>query len=155
MPMPSEWRVARPRAAQRASSPRPSGFSLLELLIVVAILGLLAALVFGRLGGELGESKVKTTRVQLESLSQAVDRYQLHVGRYPTEEQGLAALIEQPDDAESWKGPYLGKTAVPTDGWNRPFVYEHDEQFGFVIRSLGADGAPGGEGENADIDNRS
>lgn len=138
----------RRRAAARA-------FSLLEILIVLAIMGLLAALVASRLTGTFGQSQVKATKVQLQSLTASVERFRTDVQRYPTEQEGLQSLVTKPLDAEGWAGPYLDKNVVPTDAWKRPFIYRTDDTFGFRIVSLGADGKEGGEGENADLDNRS
>jgi general secretion pathway protein G len=129
-------------------------FSLLEMLIVVAILGLIATLVFNRLGGTFGESKVKITQTALANATVAVEQFYLQVGRYPTAEEGLIVLLEKPEDAENWKGPYFSKRVLPRDGWDRELLYELDPDFGFILKSYGADGTPGGEGENADLDNR-
>ena len=134
------------------------GFSLLEMLVVVIIMGLLVALVAPRIIGEVGKATVKTTKAQVELLSGAVNRFYLDVKRYPTQEEGLRVLLERPAEAsaaERWNGPYLEKDEVPKDGWGRDFIYEiRSEDGAFLIRSLGADGRPGGEGENADLDNR-
>lgn len=140
--------------------PRRRGFSLLEMLVVVIIMGLLVALVAPRVLSNVGKAKVKTTRAQIELLSGAVNQFYLDVGRYPSAEEGLEVLLEEPsgEAAQKWEGPYLEKDAIPRDGWDRPFEYippgdgDNDR---FIIRSLGADGRPGGEDENADIDNRS
>jgi len=134
---------------------RRRGFSLLEMLIVVAILGLIATLVFTRLGGAFGKSKVKVTQTALASATTSVEQFHVDVGRYPTEEEGLEVLLTEPEqDAEKWDGPYLSKRVLPRDGWDRQLIYERDEDFGFVLKSYGADGEPGGEGENADLSNR-
>lgn len=140
----------------RAGAPRVRGFSLLEIIIVLVLMGLLAALVAPRLTGILGKNKVRTTKVQVEMLASAVERFNLDVGRYPTAQEGLGALVERPQDVpeDTWDGPYTEKDFIPTDGWGRDFIYEIGDNSRFVIKSLGADGAPGGEGENADIDNR-
>ena len=112
---------------------------------------MIAALILPRLGGAFGKSQVQTTKAQLGSLTAAVEQYRVNVGRYPTKEEGLAALLTKPDAAEGWEGPYLEKKIVPRDGWKHEFTYATDEKWGFVIKSLGADGKEGGEGENADI----
>lgn len=131
-----------------------AGFSLLEMLIVVAIIGLIAALVVPRLGSAFGKSQVRTTRAQLAQLTQAVEQFRLDVNRYPTAEEGLSVLLEG-TSIEGWDGPYLQKREIPTDAWGNPFVYRPDEEFEFIILSYGADGAAGGDGEGTDLDNRS
>ena len=136
---------------------RRSGFSLLEMLIVIAIMGLIAGLVFTRLGGTVSDSKVKTTRTQLQAVAAAVERFNTDAGRLPTEEEmrGFRALIDAPVGVTGWDGPYLAKDKAPTDGWNRELIYKIDEKWGFRVQSYGADGQPGGDDVNADIDNRS
>lgn len=132
------------------------GFTLLEMLLVVAILALLAALVGSRLVGAFGGAQVKTTNAQLSLLSSSVDQFKLAMGRFPTADEGLKVLLERPQtDGEKWSGPYLNKESIPKDGWGNPFVYQIDEKWGYRIISYGADNKPGGEGENADLDNRS
>jgi general secretion pathway protein G len=135
---------------------RGRAFSLLEMIIVLVLMGLLAALVAPRLTGILGKNKVRATKVQVEMLASAIERFNLDVGRYPTQQEGLTVLIERPQDVpeDTWDGPYTEKDFVPKDGWGRDFVYEIGENSRFVIKSYGADGSPGGEGESADIDNR-
>jgi len=136
---------------------RRRAFSLLEMLVVVIIMGLLVALVAPRVLDNVGKAKVKTTLAQIELLSGSVDRFRLDMGRVPTGEEGLRVLLERPQgpDSEKWDGPYLEKDYIPKDGWDRAFEYDPGESGRYVIRSLGADGRPGGEGEDKDIDNRS
>lgn len=132
------------------------GFTLIEILVVITVIGLLAALVGPRILGRVSEAKSATAKAQLELLSVALDNYRLDNGSYPTTEQGLAALQEKPtrDPAPlNWRGPYLKRT-IPADPWGRPYIYrspgEHDPG-GNDLSSLGKDGRPGGEGEDADI----
>jgi general secretion pathway protein G len=132
------------------------GFTLIEILVVITVIGLLAALVGPRILGRVSEAKSASAKAQMEMLSVALDNYRLDNGSYPTTEQGLAALQEKPsrDPAPlNWRGPYL-KRAIPTDPWGRPYLYrspgEHDPG-GNDLSTLGKDGQPGGEGEDADI----
>jgi general secretion pathway protein G len=132
------------------------GFTLIEILVVITVIGLLAALVGPRILGRVSEAKSATAKAQLEMLSVALDNYRLDNGSYPTTEQGLAALQEKPGRDPvplNWRGPYL-KRAIPADPWGKPYVYrspgEHDPG-GNDLSSLGKDGQPGGEGEDADI----
>jgi len=132
---------------------RHAGFTLIELMIVLFILGLLAALVAPRLMGRVGKAKQKTAQAQIQMLATALDLYHLDVGRYPTDEEGLRSLYAKPESLSSWSGPYLDK-AVPKDPWARDYVYKCPGEHGpYDLYSLGADGQPGGESENADITN--
>ena len=132
---------------------RSAGFTLIELMIVLFILGLLAALVAPRLMGRVGKAKQKTAQAQIQMLATALDLFHLDVGRYPTEEEGLRSLYAKPESLPAWSGPYLDK-AVPKDPWARDYVYKYPGEHGpYDLYSLGADGQPGGEGENADITN--
>lgn len=135
----------RPRAAE-------AGFTLVELLVVLVILVMLASLVGPRVIGYLGSSKAKAAKVQIESLGSALQLYKLDVGRYPTTAEGLKALVERPGNASTWNGPYLNKRELPADPWGKVYEYRSPGEHGeFDIFSLGADGQPGGEGENADV----
>jgi len=133
--------------------PRRSGggFSLLELLVVMVIIGLLAGFVAPRFFAQLGQSEIKTARAQIESLGKALDKFRLDIGRYPTTEEGLAALNERPAGETRWSGPYL-RRAVPLDPWGQPYVYRAPGQHGeYDLLSLGPDRQPGGSGDGADI----
>ncbi|MBV8620761.1 MAG: type II secretion system major pseudopilin GspG [Curvibacter sp.] len=127
------------------------GFTLIELLVVLAILTLLAGLVGPRVLSQLGGAKSKTAGVQIADLEKSLELFKLDVGRFPTTEEGLNALVVKPGAAMGWNGPYL-KGAVPSDPWGHPYKYTLNN--GAVeLLSYGADGAAGGEGENADIQN--
>ena len=128
-----------------------SGFTLLELLVVIVIIGLLAGYVAPRYFSQVGRSEVQVARAQIESLEKALDQYRLDVRRYPAAEEGLEALVAKPAGAENWQGPYL-KKAVPNDPWGRAYVYRvPGEKAEFELISFGRDGKPGGSGEDADI----
>ncbi len=133
------------------SRSRARGFTLIELLVVLAILTLLAGLVGPRVLGQLGGAKSKTAAVQIADLDKSLELFKLDVGRYPTTEEGLDALVKKPGSANAWNGPYL-KGGVPTDPWGRAYQYANTGGK-IAIVSLGADGAVGGEGEDADIRN--
>lgn len=129
------------------------GFTLLELLVVMVIIGLLASYVGPRYFSQIGKSEVKTAQMQIESLSKALDQYRLDVGRYPSTEQGLLALNERPTGVARWGGPYLKKD-VPPDPWGKPYVYRQPGEHGeFDLFSYGKDGVEGGTGEAKDITN--
>ena len=126
------------------------GFTLIELLVVMVILGLLAALVGPRLFGHVGAANQKAAKTQIEMLGQALDAFRLDVGRYPSTSEGLNALVANPG-VEGWNGPYL-KKGLPNDPWKRPYIYQSPGEHGdYDLSSNGADGAPGGEGENKDV----
>jgi len=131
-----------------------AGFTLVELLVVLAILTLLAGLVGPRVLGQLGGAKSKTAAVQIADIDKALELFKLDVGRFPSTEEGLEALAKRPPTvASGWAGPYL-KGTIPADPWGKPYRYQGPGPSGAVeITSLGADGAPGGDGENADIRN--
>lgn len=127
------------------------GFTLLELLVVMVIIGLLAGFVGPKYFAQIGKSEVKVARAQLDALGKALDQYRLDVGHYPTTEQGLASLLTPPPNEARWDGPYLQKS-VPDDPWGNPYVFvmpgEHGE---YDLLSYGKDGMPGGEGQAGDI----
>jgi general secretion pathway protein G len=134
-----------------ASPARPRGFTLLELLVVMVIIGLLAGYVGPKLFAQIGKSEVKATRAQIDGLQKALDQYRIDVGRYPTTQQGLAALNDKPGEDSRWAGPYLSK-GVPRDPWGQPYQYRSPGEHGdYDLLSLGRDGRAGGEGEDADI----
>lgn len=142
-----------PAARGVGARPRATGFTLVELLVVLVILTLLASLVGPRLLDQLGGAKAKTARVQIAEIEQGLDLYKLDVGRYPSEAEGLRALVERPANVPGWKGPYL-KKGLPLDPWNNAYQYTPAGRHGGPdIYSLGADGKPGGEGDDADIYN--
>lgn len=145
--------------SNRIITVRRTGFTLFEMIIVVAILGLLVALVAPRLTGNLEKSKITTTKTQIANLSTSIEQFYLEVGRYPSREEGLDALIERPQSVaeDKWNGPYTEKDVLPHDGWDRPFEYDppdDENKNRYVIRSLGADGQTGGEKTNTDLTNR-
>ena len=135
-------------------SGRPGGFTLLELLVVMVIIGLLAGFVAPRYFAQVGKSQVKVAAAQVDALDKALDQFRLDVGRYPTSEEGLQALVAQPSGEAAWAGPYL-KKGVPADPWGRPYVYQLPGSHGgdFDLLSYGKDGRPGGAGEDADVTN--
>ena len=127
------------------------GFTLLELLVVMVIIGLLAGYVGPKYFAQIGKSETKTARTQIDALSKALDQYRLDTGHYPSTEQGLAALNAAPSDEAKWQGPYLQK-AVPDDPWGRSYLYQYPGEHGeYDIWSLGKDGRAGGKDEAADV----
>ena len=130
---------------------RQRGFTLLELLVVIVIIGLLAGYVAPRYFAQVGKSEIQVARAQIEAFGKALDQYRLDTRRYPTPEQGLAALVNKPADEPNWSGPYL-KKAPPMDPWGHAYVYRSPGQKAeYDLVSLGRDGQPGGTGEDADI----
>ncbi len=131
---------------------KQTGFTLLELLVVLGIIAMLAGLVGPQVMKHMVEAKIKAAKVQIEDLAQTLDMYKLDVGSYPTSEQGLVALIESPDGAQRWNGAYLRKSKVPLDPWNNEYKYTSPGEHGkFDLISMGADGKEGGEGEDKDL----
>ncbi len=130
-----------------------AGFTLVEMLVVITIIGLIMALVGPRVLNYLAESKVKAARIQVESFSSSLDLFYLDNGRYPSTGEGLAALAQRPGGAEAWNGPYLRGGLVPSDPWGHPYVYRSPSEHGaYEIISFGSDGQEGGTGTAADIE---
>jgi general secretion pathway protein G len=130
----------------------PRGFTLVELLVVLAILSLLVALAAPRVIKYLSSAKTDTARIQIQKLGAVLDLYRLEVGHFPTDDEGLQALVDRPGRAETWNGPYLKNRSALIDPWGRPYLYRSPGQHGdYDLYSLGADGKDGGEGEDQDI----
>ena len=128
------------------------GYTLVELLVVITIIGLIVALVGPRVLGYLGDSKVKTAKIQIQGFSSALDLFYLDAGRYPSSSEGLNALVQRPGNVSTWNGPYLKGGTVPVDPWGKAYIYRAPGQHGpFDIVSLGSDGQEGGTGNAADI----
>jgi general secretion pathway protein G len=143
------------KAKGRAGMPRrrraSAGFSLVEILIVVSIMGLLVGLVGPNLIRQFEGSKAKTANIQIQQIRAAMDIFLTDVGRYPTESEGLNALVSAPGGVQGWGGPYLRDGQMPLDPWGRPYQFQPSGDKPNRVISYGADGAPGGEGPNADI----
>ncbi|WP_407077075.1 type II secretion system major pseudopilin GspG [Xanthobacter sp. SG618] len=128
------------------------GYTLVELLVVITIIGLIVALVGPRVLGYLGDSKVKTAKIQIQGFSSALDLFYLDAGRYPSSSEGLNALVQRPGNVTTWNGPYLKGGTVPLDPWGKAYAYRSPGQHGpFDIVSLGSDGQEGGTGTAADV----
>jgi general secretion pathway protein G len=141
----------RSRARRRGRSGQ-DGFTLVEVLVVISIIGLIMGLIGPRVLSYLSESKVKTARIQLQSFSSALDLFYLDAGRFPSTAEGLAALVRRTPGVAAWNGPYLKGGNVPSDPWSHPYVYRSPGEHGpYDIVSYGADGQEGGSGTSADI----
>ena len=142
------WRI-RPWRTRRRSE---RGYTLVEILVVITIIGLIMALVGPRVLNYLTESKVKTARIQIVSIGSALDLFYLDAGRYPTSAEGLAVLVRPTAGITAWNGPYLKGAIVPSDPWGKPYVYRSPGEHGaYDVVSLGSDGQEGGTGTAADI----
>ncbi len=141
----------RSRGARRAAQ---AGFTLVEVLVVISIIGLIMGLVGPRVLNYLSDAKVKAARIQIESLSSALDLYFLDVGRYPSSTEGLAALMQRPSSASAWNGPYLKGATVPKDPWGTPYAYKSPgDRKPYDIMSFGPDGPNGAKGAAGYIKN--
>lgn len=146
-PMGTFQNIAKRKRKQR-------GFTLVELLVVLVILGLIATLAAPRVIKFIAGARSDTAKVQIERLSSTLELYRLEVGRYPSEDENLIALVERPADAERWAGPYLTNNDGIVDPWGRDYIYVYPGEHGdFDLYSLGADGQEGGDGEDADVRN--
>jgi general secretion pathway protein G len=149
-----ESKAKRRRSVRRMKTRRvvEKGFSLIELIIVLVILGLVAGIVGLRVFKQVPQAKRKVAEIQISQIAGALELFASQIGRYPSTDEGLEALIRNQGGLQSWNGPYLKKTEVPKDPWEKPYVYrcpgEHDD---YDLYSYGPDGAEGGEGDNADI----
>jgi general secretion pathway protein G len=151
--------VTFPRRLRRGLRPRASrageaGFTLVELLVVLTIISLILGLIGPRVLNYLGESRVKTAKLQIESFGSALDLYFLDAGRYPTTSEGLGALVQRPAGVQVWNGPYLKNSKLPMDPWGNPYQYRSPaERAPYEIVSFGSDAREGGAGTAADVSN--
>lgn len=137
---------------RRHSLEREGGFTLVEILVVITIIGMIMALVGPRVLNYLGESKVKTAKIQIQSFASAIDLFYLDAGRYPSSSEGLSALVQPASGVAAWNGPYLKGGSVPNDPWGHPYLYRSPSEHGaYEIVSYGADGQEGGTGTAADL----
>jgi general secretion pathway protein G len=141
------WRKSAGRAAER-------GFTLVEMLVVIAIIALIMSLVGPRVLGFLGDSKTKAAKIQIQSIEQALDLYALDTGQYPSSSEGLEVLMQRPGGVITWNGPYLKGNVVPKDPWGKPYIYRSPGEHGpYDIMSYGPNGQEGGSGATASITN--
>jgi general secretion pathway protein G len=144
--------ISRLRAQQGKSRQAEQGFTLVEMLVVITIIGLIMGLIGPRVLSYLSESKVKAAKIQMQSFSSALDLFNLDAGRYPSTAEGLAALVRRTPGTAAWNGPYLKGGNVPNDPWNHPYIYRAPGEHGaYDIMSYGSDGQEGGSGAAADI----
>jgi general secretion pathway protein G len=145
-----QTQALRPRRARRRDD--ESGFTLIEMLVVITIIGLIMALVGPRVLNYLSDSKVKAAKIQIESFKSALDLFYLDTGRYPSNSEGLGALVHSESNVPAWNGPYLKGGTVPADPWGHPYAYRSPGEHGtYDIISLGSDGQQGGTGDATDI----
>lgn len=150
--LPTRAATSTPPRRHHRSRDSEAGYTLVELLVVITIIGLIVALVGPRVLNYLGESKVKTARIQIQGFASALDLYYLDTGRYPMTSEGLSALVQRTASASNWNGPYLKGGAVPADPWGKAYAYRSPSDHGpYDIVSLGSDGQEGGTGTAADI----
>ena len=143
------------RPSERARRDRDGGFTLVELLVVLVILSLIMGLVAPRVLGYLSDARVRSAKLQIDSLSAALDLFYLDAGRYPSQSEGLAVLIKRPSSVDNWNGPYLKQSALPQDPWGHPYGYKVPGQNSpYAIISLGSDGREGGSDDAGDIYSR-
>jgi general secretion pathway protein G len=142
----------RPQHDRHGKRQTELGFTLVEMLVVITIMGLIMGLIGPRVLNYLGESKVKAAKIQLQGFATALDLFNLDAGRYPSTSEGLAVLVRRAPGASAWNGPYLRGGAVPSDPWNNPYIYRAPgERSAYDIVSYGSDGRAGGSGTAADI----
>jgi len=142
------------RRRRDAAGGKPSGFTLVELLVVLAILGLVAAVATPQVLKYLAKAKTDTARIDIKGIGVALDLFLLETGHYPSEQEGLAVLVERPNGGGEWHGPYLKAKRVPLDPWGRPYIYRFPGQHGeYDLFTFGADNAPGGTGQDQDVVN--
>lgn len=146
------WRRLRPLPRRRRARRGERGFTLVELLVVLLILGLIAMFAVPQVIKYLGGAKTDAARIQVQNLSTILDLYRLEIGRYPTSDEGLNALLEAPADAPQWNGPYVRNPKMIVDPWGTPYRYQFPGRHGeFDVFSLGSDDAEGGDGESQDV----
>jgi general secretion pathway protein G len=140
------------RRHRRNGVSHDEGYTLIEMLVVMAIIGLIAAVIVPGLVGQMGRARAKTAQVQLDTVAGAVESFRSDVGRYPTNSEGLNALMAQPANADGWTGPYVKSSKMLSDPWGHTIIYqESDDMLTFLVTSYGADGQPNGTGLNSDI----
>ena len=146
--------LSAPNGSHIRAAAAKAGFTLIEMLVVLVIIGLVMSLVAPRVLNYLSDARVKAARIQIEALSNSLDLYHLDVGRYPTTQEGLGALVRRPPGVDVWNGPYVKGADVPTDPWRNAYVYVAPGAHGvYDLMSYGSDGREGGEGSAADITN--